>query len=282
MKKSYVLNTLLIAFLTTTLFISCESEGEQDEIANEELVFVTAQLASLGFDTGDLVPDVMEGQSGYLVEGDIFLTVAQIEALSPRISVDNNNEVNTEHYRTNNIVSSPRVVTIFVDTAFPSVTQTAADEALARYNSLNLGITFQRASSSGADIDLLARRLRRGVLGQSAGFPDANGNPATPIILNSQIYAPRERRNRPATVPADVVTVIAHEIGHAIGFRHTDFFNRSFSCGTGGDEGDGGVGAIFIPGTPAGAENGSWMLACSNGTDRPFTSGDRTALTTVY
>lgn len=282
MKKFKFLPVLGMAALTMITFTACESETVGEDSANDELSLVTAQLRAAGFDTEKLTPEVMEGVNGYLVEGDIFLTVKQINELSPRVSVDNNNEVNTEHYRTTNIVSTPRVISVFVDTAFPSVTQTAADEAIQRYNNLNLGLTFQRANSSGADIDLLARRLQRGILGQSAGFPDAAGNPATPIILNSRIYAPRERRNRPATVPADVVTVIAHEIGHAIGFRHTDFFNRSFSCGTGGDEGQAGVGAIFIPGTPAGAENGSWMLACSNGTDRPFTSGDVTALTTVY
>ena len=59
---------------------------------------------------------------------------------------------------------------------------------------------------------------------------------------------------------------------------------RKFSCGPGrgNNEGSGSVGAVYIPGTPTGPESGSYMLACSNGTDRPFTTGDRTALTTIY
>jgi hypothetical protein len=72
-------------------------------------------------------------------------------------------------------------------------------------------------------------------------------------------------------------------MGHCIGFRHTDYFDRSYSCGGAADnEGDGGVGAIHIPGTPTGASARSWMLACSDGTDRPFNADDKVALAYVY
>ncbi|NAS29658.1 protease B [Flavobacteriaceae bacterium R38] len=281
MKKSKFSLLLSAAFLTTTMFVSCTSDNAEDGIVNnEEFAAVELQLRAAGFDTSDLEATTMNGVSGYAVEGDIFLTVEQINDISPQLSVENGDVANTEHYRTTNLVSSPRAVSVYMDTAFPAITQTAFDEALARYNALNLELVFQRANGPGADIDILAERLPRNILGRSAGFPDAAGNPASPIVLNNRIYAPRGRNG---SIPADAVTVIAHEIGHAIGFRHTDFFDRSFSCGGSAvNEGDGGVGAIFIPGTPAGPEAGSFMLACSNGTDRPFTSGDQTALNTLY
>lgn len=112
------------------------------------------------------------------------------------------------------------------------------------------------------------------VLGYSAGFPNG-GNPASPIRLNTYYYNSSGQR-------ADAATVIAHEIGHAIGFRHTDYMNRAFSCGSGGNEGDAGVGANPILGTPTDPSPGSWMLACSSNTDRPFTFYDRIALVTTY
>ncbi|MEL7222002.1 MAG: M57 family metalloprotease, partial [Bacteroidota bacterium] len=68
-------------------------------------------------------------------------------------------------------------------------------------------------------------------------------------------------------------------------FRHTDYFNRSISCSSGGNEGSGGVGAIHIPGTPTTNVNGttSLMLACFNsGVDGEFTGSDRTALNFLY
>ena len=39
--------------------------------------------------------------------------------------------------------------------------------------------------------------------------------------------------------------VITHEIGHTLGLRHSDYYNRTISCGSGGNEGSAGVGAIL-------------------------------------
>ncbi|WP_317044047.1 M57 family metalloprotease [Hymenobacter amundsenii] len=53
---------------------------------------------------------------------------------------------------------------------------------------------------------------------------------------------------------------------------------RSYS-----NEGASTVGAVYIPGTPSGADPNSWMLACIGSTDdRPFNANDRTALNYVY
>ncbi len=276
MKSNYFLKFSLSAIMLGAIAISCESEStEETDLIDTQVI---AKLEALGFNTDNLIEDSLNGVSGFTVEGDIFLTLEQINEMAPASGVG------TEHYRTNNIVGPDgRVVNVYMDAAFNSTMQAAFDDALNRYNSLGLDITFQRANSSGADIDILSQKLKRVrgggiILGRSAGFPDANGDPASPIVLNSDIYNPRR-----GGIPADAATVIAHEIGHAIGFRHTDFDQRQFSCGgSAADEGQAGVGAIYIPGTPTGPENGSWMLACSNGTDRPFTSGDQTALTTVY
>jgi hypothetical protein len=75
-------------------------------------------------------------------------------------------------------------------------------------------------------------------------------------------------------------------MGHCIGFRHTDYFNRSISCG-GSPVNEGPaepIGANHIPGTPTGASlsAGSWMLSCTGGGNRPFNNDDKTALDYLY
>ena len=84
-----------------------------------------------------------------------------------------------------------------------------------------------------------------------------------------------------------IATIMAHEMGHCIGFRHTDFYDRSISCGGGlSNEGDAGIGANHIPGTPnvgeVSASRRSWMLACTDGSNRPFNNDDKTALSYLY
>ncbi|HEY9006031.1 MAG TPA: M57 family metalloprotease [Ohtaekwangia sp.] len=258
--------------MAVLLCTSCENEKIDADTAStsNDLNAVAAKLQAAGFDTSE---GFSKFENGYLVEYDIFLTGEMIDELVATSTPANGR---TEHYRTNNLVlGTPRVLQVYMDTGFGTYMQSAFDAALARYNAQGLGLTFQRTTNSAAaDISILSFNEVSNVLGYSAGFP-TNGNPASPIRLNTYYY--NNTTSRP-----DATTVIAHEIGHAIGFRHTDYMNRTFSCGSGGNEGDAGVGANYIPGTPTGPSANSWMLACSSNTDRPFTADDVTALTTVY
>ena len=220
----------------------------------------------------------------YLIEGDILLTKTQLQGMAGATPSNNFIVADEEHYRTYNLVSTPgtgaRTITVSLGSGFPSHYSTALDNALARYNGYGLKINFQRVSSGG-NIAISGANLGTSgggcILGQAAGFPSSSGNPSPGFTLSTSSCA---------TTYLNTIDradeVIAHEIGHCIGFRHTDYKRRN-SCGRGPGESAGSIGAVHIPGTPtnvSGSYN-SWMMACTNGSP-VFSGDDGIALNYVY
>ncbi|HMO39324.1 MAG TPA: M57 family metalloprotease [Saprospiraceae bacterium] len=267
-----LINTLAVLALLTAGFYSCTQEdgtaNDVDLIPGE----VLQKIAGLGFSTDNVIKDE---EGGYIVEGDILLSNEDLNRGS--LKAELLRIAGEEQYHTFNLVTGlPRTITITtsggnITTGFSN----AINAAIARYNAENLGLTFVRGGSSGGGT-INIRIVNTGQYIAAAGFPDSNGNP-----FNDIRYA-RKYNNYSLGF---MTTVLAHEIGHCIGFRHTDYMNRSFSCGSGGNEGQEttGVGAVHIPGTPTGPDAASWMLAClSSTTDRPFNANDKVALNYLY
>jgi hypothetical protein len=256
---------ILAAFGVAALFPACK-KSSKEVVENEISVSALTQIKSLGFST----QNVQKLPEGYLVEGDIILTNAQLS--SPPSSV-NLIIANEEQYRTINLVTRlPRPITVSTETGVSQAFSDAVNAAIDRYNAENLRLTFSRGASGGSDINI--RLVNTGQYIASSGFPSSTGNPYSEIKYANK-YANYSK--------GFMTTVIAHELGHCIGFRHTDYMRRSYSCGIGGNEGASTVGAIHIDGTPTGPDPNSWMLAClSSTTDRPFNANDKIALAQLY
>jgi len=281
--RKVIFSTGILAVLVVVVIVSCQkSVNKSGSTTSSALTDDEKSLIkSAGFD--ELWAEKTVSGS-YLIEGDILLTTAQLKEMSNAAPSNNIIVAEEEHYRTFNLVSTPqsgtRTITVSLGSGFPSYYLTALDNALARYNGYGLKINFQRVSSNG-DIRITGANLGTSgggcILGQSAGFPSNNGNPASGFTLSTSSCATSYLN----TVDK-VDEVIAHEMGHCIGFRHTDYKNR-ISCGGGGGEGAGSIGAVHIPGTPTNVKSNydSWMMACTNGKPN-FNADDVTALNYVY
>lgn len=265
----HMMKTLLLLLTAGVMIISCKKEVTiaEEEISEETL----SKIYEHGFGTSN----VQRVEEGYLVEGDIILTEEFLN------SVPGGNFLriaNEEQYRTTNLVDGPRTITVSLDNKLRALAgyTAALQEMVDRYNAENLTLSFQ-VVNSGGDIRFVNAN---GPYLASAGFPSSAGEPYGQV----KVYSRNIGSGTSTTFRDFLATILAHEAGHCIGFRHTDFMDRSFSCGGAyANEGQSTVGAIHIPGTPTTAVNGSWMLACiSRNENRPFNSSDRVALDYLY
>jgi predicted Zn-dependent protease len=264
------------AALTLTACTKDVKEANENTVSESTL----AQIAKMGFSTDG----VEQVPGGYRVEGDIILSNSQLgtQSNSPNMVI-----AQEEQYRTFNLVDPVKHATIKValnngSSAHEAAFSAALDEAIARYNAEPLNIKFTRVTTSQSpDITVVAFYQVSNVLG-SAGFPTSAGDPYNQVQMNTYHY----NTSTGSTNVNYIGTIMAHELGHCIGFRHTDYMNRAYSCG-GRKQNEGqannGVGAVYIPGTATGGDPNSWMLACvGSNVNRPFNSNDKIALAYLY
>ncbi len=277
---------IAMLFIATLVFVSCQNEDtldNKDATSTEKYPVIVSKLQKMHFNTSDLkavditLPDGTK-QDGFQFENDIVLSREQI------MNMKMGGDITTKQYRTYNLVSTPwwggkRTIKImgYYGAGTGSYGLNYKERvglvwAVGNYNALNLKIRFSLTwGRNYGPQDMLVYHLPRSGAGGVSGFP-SGGKPYKWVRvwgLNGYSYNVNEH-------------VITHEIGHAVGFRHTDYFNRA-SCGQNANEGSAGVGAVHIPGTPWGIDWNSVMLACFNANESgEFGYYDKVALNYLY
>lgn len=238
--------------------------AEQGNVADENQEIIE-NLQQAGFPADDIM----------VVDGVVYTGLDAAVSLQASREMLQTDGASQEQYRTTNQVGTG-VTNICVNgAAFTGTFSTALTNAIANYNALGLRWRMTRTSGSTSGCSaVITARLSSGA-GGSAGFP-SGGLPYNTINIGS---------GTSQYGVAVVEHVITHELGHCVGFRHSDYYNRAISCGgSASNEGQAGVGAILIPGTSGTATTGgSLMNSCFRSSETGnFTASDRTALNWMY
>lgn len=281
------------------VFTACEKENITDDVSNldEDIII---NMNNLENRTRVTDTDILEAirtldiDVGIVSIGDFHLPDGTIEE---RVYIGSDitftrDELNAlmgigsgldRQYRTFNLVTgNNQSINILGYTggsqALSNKARTALTRAVANYNNIS-GMTLEFNLTFGtnfqaADMVVYDNSINNSGNGGVAGFPNSSGQPNKFV----QIYGIEQFSTN---VNEHVIT---HEIGHSIGFRHSDWFDR-LSCPSSsqGNEGTGSDGAVHISGTPTGRDLSSVMQACfSTSVSGNFNGNDITALKAMY
>lgn len=292
--KYAVFATLMLTFV----FTSCETEDGLEDINNASIDNII-NMNSIGNRTLVTDTDLLNSLNtldidvGVVSKGDFHLPDGSIEE---RIYIGSDITFKREEldllisssgqdrqYRTFNLVTGSNLTIDILgytggSQALSSKAQTALQWAVDNYNNLNTDLQFNLTFGTNfqaADMVVYDNSVNTpGSQGGVAGFPNSAGEPNKFVqIYNIEQFSTNVNEH-----------VITHEIGHSVGFRHSDWFDR-LSCPSSsqGNEGTGSDGAVHIPGTPTGRDLTSVMQACfSTSEDGEFNANDVTALEFMY
>lgn len=233
----------LIALMIMFLLVACESSATNDAASEYEAdnALITNHLKENGFSVRHL-----EFTNDRVMIQDAGWDRAELLA-----------DIKTrEQYSTNYLVSASNASNITV--SLRGLTSEWADIArfaMAEWNAIpGSNLRFVETSKKRGNITMKMGNLgTQGTLA-SASFPNRRGKPGNSITVNTVNYGLSLSEKR---------FTMVHEMGHCIGFRHTNWFDRNSdgNATTNDNEGVSSYGANHIPGTPTGLDPNSVMNA---------------------
>ncbi len=238
---------ILAVLLTAMLLVQCQDESIEDAQQGKEIIpeEIMKGLDNMGIDTKNF--EVLKKKDGYLVEGDIIVNTETI--------LDAAKTTTAKHTRVRTIVRCGYAKDIKVYNDIPEINVQVrnAMNDWTRVSGSFLRFRFVN-SREASDIAIFRDPGNFG----AGTFPRPNGLPGDIILIDPSKYNVISNPGKRGRI---IRFVIRHEIGHNVGFAHTN-------------KNEGGT--AFIPGSPNRDANSAMnaQRLDSQGTPRGFQQGN--------
>lgn len=212
----------LAALATVILTNACKPSDDANSVNAEEIQLMKQFLTS----TYGFKPEsIQEFEDRLVVEGDQCFHMdhfwENFSGLSDHefvVEAAQSSDIASDrkHYRYSYLVKNSKNVVITVLPAVPLVWRNALASAVSDWNALGGGLTFSiqySTYSKWGTINVSMKNLPVGTYAE-AFYPSSNGYPGSNLYINPY-YTNKLNAN-------SKTGVLAHEIGHTIGIRHTD------------------------------------------------------------
>lgn len=220
------LRNLALAALPIVFALACSKPADQPENASTDSQKMKAHLTSVyGFQPSAIV----ETADAFIVEGDTrfpktnFWEEYGTASNEHEITVPGlhaHGEVDDrKHYRSNYKINNYTwpVIKVNVDNTVPQVWRNAIIDAVDEWNDawgyLDFQVTYFNYSVNGSVNVKMSNLDNSDLVVATCAYPNAYGKPGSPMHI---------RTGNDNMTHAKKVFAMVHEIGHAIGLRHTD------------------------------------------------------------
>lgn len=215
MKSNFkkILGMLILAIL----IVSCATESaelinEVDTSAKDQESIEMKKYLKMGY--GFSESNILETADAFIVEGDVCFSKENFweNYLQKTDSVEHLKK----HYRNSNLVTKITTIEVSVYPEVPSAWNKAFVSAVSKWNGLNGKIKFKIVSGycPAYGINVSYKALGKNNTIARSSFPTTKGYPGLTIDINSQCKSSLNTSQK-------LFTAI-HEMGHSIGFMHTD------------------------------------------------------------
>lgn len=203
------------AFLSTLLVFSCKKDNTlatETVAGQKEMNYL---IENYGFQKEDLVIE----NNNIIAEGDIAFPINNFwDNYTLQDYNSGDKATPRKHYKQPNLISTgtkTRVITVNVAYNVPTAWANAIYDACTAWNGLNGKIKFSPQTGTQSSSGVI--NIQMGVLGSNVyaqgSAVTSTGNPGPLVTINS---------SGPSTNNAQKIYNMVHEIGHNIGFYHTD------------------------------------------------------------